>query len=160
MICVGEIINTHGIKGEMKINSTFAKKEKVFQVGKYIYIGPKRKKFKISHHRIYRNSNLIKLEGYENINEVLPYKGEFLYINRDDLITDELLIMDLIGYQVIYDNKQIGFVTGYFNNNAQDILIVENGTKKHFIPYVKNWIQQIIDKNIYLEKIEGLIDEN
>ncbi len=160
MICIGEIVNVHGIKGEIKVRSSFAKKEKVFQSNNYIYIGAAKQPVKIVGHRKHQQYDLLLLDGHNDINEVLHHKGEFIYATRESIVTDEFLVVDLLGFQVIYDNKIVGLVTGYFHNNAQDILVVEGNNEKHFIPYVKNWVNKIIDNKIYLEKIEGLIDEN
>ena len=66
-IIIGKIVNTHGIKGELRILSDFKYKDKIFKKGFPLYIGYTKEKEII------------------NINEVLKYKGEYVFINKEEL---------------------------------------------------------------------------
>ena len=70
-IYIGKIVNTHGIKGEIKVISEFEYKDYVFKSGNYIYIGNKYEKEKIvtyRHHKIY---DMITLEEYRQMRAIL-----------------------------------------------------------------------------------------
>ena len=69
-IYVGKIVNTHGIKGEIRILSDFDKKNKVFIPGMIIYIGRKKEKKVIRTYRHHKNFEMITMNGYSDINEV------------------------------------------------------------------------------------------
>lgn len=161
MICIGEIVNTHGLKGEVKVVSYFKYKEAAFKKGSYIFIGEQKEKLKIKTHRIQKNFDLLSFENHESINDVLAYKGEFIFIIREDL-EEEFINEDLLGYDVVYDDEVIGSVANLFNNNAHDIMIVKNGSKKYLIPCVNSFFKKVdkTKKQIQLEKTEGIINEN
>ena len=79
-ICVGKIINTFGIKGELKILSDFEYKERIFKKDFPIYIGELKEKELVNTYRMHKNYDLVVFNSYTNINEVLKYKGNKIYI--------------------------------------------------------------------------------
>ena len=143
-ILVGKIINTFGIKGELKINSDFEYKDRVFVKDFNIYIGEEKVKEIINTHRIHKNYDMILFNGYSNINEVLKYKGKNIYIKRDNLVLnkDEVLLSDLIGYKVIDNNQEIGVVIDY-ESNINNILLKVMGSKTFYIPYIDEYIIKV-----------------
>ena len=146
-VCVGKIINTFGIKGELKIISDFEYKERIFKQGKMIYIGNEKIKEVVNTHRIHKNYDLIIFAGYSNINEVLKYKGDKIYINRCDLeLSDsEYLLSDLIGYKIIDQEKEIGLVIDY-EKTINNVLLKIKWEKPYYIPLYSNYVINI-DKN-------------
>ncbi len=159
-IYLGKIVNTHGIKGELRIISSFRYKEKVFVKNFSLYIGKKYEKEIINSYRPHKNYDMITLKGYENINEVLKYKGLPVFIKREDLdlTENEILDEDLIGLPVWINGEIKGYVEQVVPGN-QDKLIVTNQNNKYYIPYVKGIIQKIDkEKGIILENISGLIE--
>lgn len=159
-IYLGKIVNTHGIKGELRIISSFRYKEKVFVKNFSLYIGKKYEKEIINSYRPHKNYDMITLKGYENINEVLKYKGLPVFIKREDLdlAENEILDEDLIGLPVWINGEIKGYVEQVVPGN-QDKLIVTNQNNKYYIPYVKGIIQKIDkEKGIILENISGLIE--
>lgn len=159
-IYLGKIVNTHGIKGELRIISSFRYKEKVFVKNFSLYIGKKYEKEIINSYRPHKNYDMITLKGYENINEVLKYKGLPVFIKREDLdlTENEILDEDLIGLPIWINGEIKGYVEQVVPGN-QDKLIVTNQNNKYYIPYVKGIIQKIDkEKGIILENISGLIE--
>ena len=146
-ICVGKIINTFGIKGELKIASDFEYKERVFLPNFTIYIGQEKIKEVINTHRIHKNYDMVLFKGYSNINEVLKYKDSYVYINRDELKlkSDEYLLSDLIGYEVYEDDKLLGVVGDYEYNNGS-VLLKVIGEHKFYLPKVGAYIKEIDQK--------------
>lgn len=141
---VGKIINTFGIKGELKIVSDFEYKDKIFTKDFPIYIGELKEKEKVSFHRIHKGYDLTTFEGYTNINEVLKYKGQKIYINREDLklTNDDYLLSDLIGFEVYDDNLLLGVVIDYEITKSYVLLKVK-GEKTFYIPKVDNYVKEI-----------------
>lgn len=158
-IKIGKIVNTHGIKGELRILSDFKQKNLVFQKGFIIYIGPQKEQHIISGYRYHKIFDMITLEGFSNINEVLPYKGLDIYIEKNSLsiIYDE----DYIGLDVYTDHK-IGKIVDVIHNINQDLLVVEKDGKRYFVPNVDAFVDSIDLKNhkITIHEIKGLFDEN
>ncbi|MFQ8697925.1 MAG: ribosome maturation factor RimM, partial [Peptoniphilus harei] len=101
--CIGKIINTHGIKGELKVDPyTFDKNR--FSKLKSIFVGEDLKEFFIKKVRV-NDFVYLSFEGYENINDVLNLKGLNIYIKDEDrleLEEDQYYVSDLIGKEV-YD---------------------------------------------------------
>ena len=156
---LGKIVNTHGIKGEIRILSDFKEKELVFKKDFNIYIGDSKIKEKINTYRVHKNYDMVTLIGYNDINEVLKYKGLNVYINKDDIkgiITDE----DYIDMDV-YTDKYVGKIKEILKGK-EDIFVVINNDKRYLIPNVDYFIKNIDfdNKKIYINEIKGLIDEN
>lgn len=160
-ILIGKIVNTHGIKGELRIISDFPYKDRVFKNNFNIYIGKDKINEVINTYRHHKIFDMITLKNYNNINEVLKYKGSLVYINRLDLkLNDnEYLECDLLDFNIIINNNIIGKLSSFENHNNNKIIIVKNKEKEILLPYNNNLIENInLDKKeITYKKIEGLI---
>lgn len=165
-ISVGKILNFHGIKGEAKVGFTKGQ-EDFFQSldGVYVKKNSDYEFLSISNIRLNKNVALVKFENINSINELLEYKGAFLYVEesaiREALEEDEFLIDELVGLDVIDETgKKQGFVVGVSNNGASDLLSVKTNAKKIvLIPFVKAIVTDvnIKDKKITINNIEGLL---
>lgn len=160
-ILIGKIVNTHGIKGELRIISDFPYKDRVFKNNFNIYIGKDKINEVINTYRHHKIFDMITLKNYNNINEVLKYKGSLVYINRLDLkLNDnEYLECDLLDFNIIINNNIIGKISSFENHNNNKIIIVKNKEKEILLPYNNNLIENInLDKKeITYKNIEGLI---
>lgn len=158
---IGKIVNTHGIKGEIRILSNFKFKEKIFIKGMKIYIGINKVEETINSYRHHKQFEMITMDGYSNINEVLKYKQQQVYINKDDLKLDsnEYLDEDLIGLNVKINNNIVGSIKRIEKNPHQDLLVVKTTKKDCLIPYVSDIIEEINFKEGYIsiKDIKGLI---
>jgi len=160
-VYIGNIVNTHGIKGEVRILSSFNYKEYIFKKNFNLYIGKNKEKQTINSYRFHKIFDMVTFYGIDNINDVLKYKGEKVYILREDIKENIILDEDLIGLEC-YTNKYIGSVSKILNNKMQDIIVVKNNDKEILIPKVDAFIKNIDleNKKIYINEIEGLIDED
>ena len=157
--CIGKIINTHGIKGEVKVEPyTFDKNR--FSKLKSVFVGNDLEEFFIKKVRV-NDFVFLTFDGHENINDILHLKGSEIYIRDEDrleLKEDQYYISDLIGKEV-YDteNNYIGLVKDILEYPANDIFIVEGKDKEIYqIPGVKEFIKKI-DSTITIKLIEGMI---
>lgn len=143
-ICVGKIINTFGIKGELKIVSDFEYKDKIFTKEFPIYIGELKTKELVSTYRVHKSYDLIVFNGYTNINEVLKYKSNKIYIKREDLnlSDEEYLLQDLIGFKVIDNSNVIGVIIDY-EKTTNNILLKVKGKKTFYIPKYSSYVEKI-----------------
>lgn len=144
-IYLGKIVNTHGIKGEVRILSEFDKKELVFKKGFNIYIGKSFAKETINSYRVHKNYDMVTFVGINDINDVLKYKGSKVYIDRKDLNlnNNDFLLQDLIGLKVVSGDKAYGIVKDIVQSKANILLQVENNDKIYYIPYIKEYIGDI-----------------
>ena len=135
LINIGKIIGVFGIKGELKVLSDFIDKEKVLLPDKVIYIGTNRIKEVIKTHRIHQNYDLITLENYININEILKYKGLSIYVKRNTL-DRKYFLNDLIGMNVIDNNITYGKIIDYYNfNGCNTSKVIVGSNDMFYTPY-------------------------
>ncbi len=159
-IYIGRIVNTHGIKGELRILSDFEKKERVFLPGIEIFIGQEKIKEVVKTYRHHKEYEMITLEGYSNINDVLKYKGKLVYVKREilKLKEEEYLYSDLIGLFIIENEKTLGKIKEIVYNKANILLEIE-GKKSFYIPLHSNFIKKVDleNKKVFVEGGKDLI---
>ncbi len=158
---IGDIVNTHGIKGEVRILSDIKFKEEVFKVGNKFYVGNKKEELEVTSHRVHKGFNMVTFKGITNINDVLIYKSEKVYIDASSIDVDGYFTDELIGMDVVFNGEVIGIVNNVLKSKAHDIICVE-GSKKCLIPDVDAFVDEVnLDTNtITVIDIEGLINEN
>ena len=161
LIKIGKIVNTHGIKGELRLLSKFPYKDKVFINNMTIYIDKKDEEI-INTYRKHKNFDMITLKGYSNINEVLKYKGKNVYVNDSDIKLDNNKYLDeeLIGLNVIYEGNNKGTIIDIERYDKTVLFNIKNNDKEYLIPYNENIIDKIDinNKRIYIKDIKGLFD--
>ena len=157
-IRVGKIVNTHGIKGELRILSDFRHKDKVFVKDMKVYVGKKKQEFIINSYRFHKIFDMVTFNGFNNINDVEYLKGDYVFINEEDLKLDngEIYSEKLIGFKAMINDKEIGVVTEIIDTPANEVLRIN---EKILVPYVKSFIKEIDMENniIYINDIGGLV---
>ncbi len=160
IIYIGKIVNTHGIKGELRIISDFEKKDRVFLPGSKILIGKEKREEVISAYRHHKNFEMVILKGYTNINEVLKYKGELVYVKREELnlASAEYLYEDLIGLDIYENKEKIGKGLNIVYNKSNTLLYVK-AKKDFYIPINSFFIKKVDLRNqkLEVEHTKGLI---
>lgn len=159
MFEIGVITTTHGIKGELKVKNLsdfdrFKKGEKFF-----IVYNDKQIDLTVEQSRPHKNILIIKFKEYNNINDVLNYRGLTIYsAKRGKLKSDEHYHEDLLGLIAITDqNELIGEVINIIELPHGHLLEVKSDEKKILIPLEKEFVVKIDDKNIVIKPIEGLL---
>ena len=159
-LLVGKIINTFGIKGELKITSDFEYQDRVYRNNTKIYIGDDKKEEIINTSKIHKGYLIVALNNLNNINDVLKYKNLYVYIKREELNlnNDEYLTSDLINYEVYDEDKLIGKVIDFEYSKLYTLLKVR-GEKDFYIPKIDKFIKKIDfqAKIIYTNGGSGLI---
>ena len=163
---VGKIVNTHGIKGEVKIKSNSDFTDKRFQPGEIVEIARKDKaplEFKIASYRMHKGLHMLTFEGINNINDIEYLKGETLLQERDheeiELGEHEYYYSDIIGWTVFNEDTPIGRVIEIFETGANDVWVVK-GDKEYLIPYIADVVKEIDveGRRIQITPMEGLLD--
>ena len=158
-VFVGKIVNTHGIKGEFRIKSDFEKKDLVFKIGGILYID--KTPYEITSYRVHKGYDMVTIKDFTNINDVLPFKGKNVFINRSDLklSDDDYIYEDLIGCEVIFENELLGSVVDY-TTGANTLLEVNYNNKIYYIPIKADYILSVDKDNKKInvtEETKGLI---
>ncbi len=130
----------------------FKYKDEIFKIGNFLYID--NNKYQIKTYRKHKDYDMVTLDNFNNINEVLFLKGKLVYSLRE--YVKEVLPEDLIGYEIIYNNTKQGKVKKIMQNKVQDILVTDSNKKVIFIKeFIKN-----IDNNKKEIIVGGMFDEN
>ena len=162
---IGQIVNTSGLKGEIKIKP-FTDDITKFNDFKTIYVSVKKelKEFKIEKVRFSKNMVFLKLEGIDTIEEAENYRNLYIKRKRDkdeELEKDTYYIVDLIGCRVYTDDqKELGEVIDVFSTGSNDVYVVkDNLGKQVLLPAIKEVIKNVDIENrtIIVHLLEGLI---
>lgn len=161
-IYIGKIVNTHGLKGEIRILSDFEKKDRVFVPDMPIYIGRKKEGEVIQSYRHHKNFEMITMKGYSDINEVLHYKGLYVYVKKEDLKLEEgeYLESDLIGLKVFVGEEEKGKVIEIRDSGHNKFIVIDGISKQFFIPYQPEFISflDIPNQKIVMSPIKGMFE--
>ncbi len=156
-VYVGKLVNTHGLKGEVKLLSNFDYKDYYFKKGIHFYIGDNKEKVTISSYRHHKIFDMFLFDEYNYINDVLKFKGSKVYIDREEvpLKDGKLFISDYIGMDAYFENKFIGKVSDIIDNNGYKLFVVNN----KYIPFNKEFIKLVSkkDNRIEFKNVSGLI---
>ena len=156
-IYIGKITSTHGIKGEIKIKSSFEYKDKAFRPGNKITIN--NNIYTIKTYRRHKDYEMITLEGYNDINEVLFLLKNKVYIEKEELkLEDEVLDSDLISYKVISNNGEGTVKEVFLASPTNKIIRVVINDNEVLVPYNKDFVK--LDKNnkiVYINLVDGMI---
>lgn len=161
---VGQIVNTFGIKGQLKVKP-FTDELERFEELKTVYICKKNemKKVEIEEVKYHKDMVLLKIKGIDDLNEVEQYKGLFLKIDRKDakeLPEGTYFIADLLGLEVYTDEGELlGKVEDIFPTGANDVYIVKDDMGKQILlPSIPEVLKEIdLEKEkIIVHIIEGL----
>ena len=162
---IGQIVNTFGIKGEVKV-VPFTDDIKRFDKLKNVYVKTKKesKQYKVENVKYHKNMVLIKLEGINTVENAETLRNAFLEIDRKDAIPLEegtYFIADLIGAEVYTDEgKLLGKVDDIYNTGSNDIYVVKDELGKQILlPGIKEVIKEVLleQEKIIVHLIPGLI---
>ena len=166
---VGRIVNTHGVRGEVRILSTTDFEDERFYVGNRLAAFKKDDKkptwLTIASVRRHKNFILLTFEGMLNMNDVVPFKEGLLKITKDQMEEDvleenEFYFHEIIGCTVVAeDGEVIGEIKDILQTGANDVWVVKGAKKEHYIPYIEDIVQDINieDKKITIHVMEGLL---
>ncbi len=156
-VFIGKIVNTHGIKGEIRILSNFPFKDKVFKINNKLIIDDKA--YNINSYRVHKGFDMVTLDSYNDINDVLFLLKKDVYFDKDSLYLDdnEVLDSDLINYSVINDDK-VGKITEIFMASPTNKILRVLFDKEYLIPMNSPMLKKIdkANKKIFVEIIEGM----
>ena len=166
LISIGKILNFHGIKGEVKAGFT-AGKESLLKSLKQVFVFQNNVKtaYDIESVRFHKNFAIVKFVQINDINELIKYKGQRIFVLKSEVLgkleQNEYLISDLVGCFVYKeDGEKIGEVVNISFNSSQDLLNIKNYLGQiDIVPFVDEFfpVVDIKNKKIIIKPIEGLL---
>ncbi|MCM8507850.1 ribosome maturation factor RimM [Bacillus amyloliquefaciens] len=167
---VGKIVNTHGIKGEVRVISKTDFAEERYKPGNTLYLfaegAAEPVKVTVSAHRLHKQFHLLQFKEMPSLNEVEHLRNMVIKVPEEDLgelEEDEFYFHEIIGCEVVSeDGELIGTVKEILTPGANDVWVVARKVKKDaLIPYIASVVKDINinEKKIKIHVMEGLIDE-
>ncbi|GEL75899.1 ribosome maturation factor RimM [Tenuibacillus multivorans] len=166
---VGKIVNTHGVKGEVRVIPITDFDER-FAPGNLLYffaddqaIDPQ--ELIVKSHRKHKQFDLLTFESFETIDDVEHFKGGVLKIPESELHElneGEFYYYEIIGCEVYKDDGDfVGTIKEILQPGANDVWVVERkGLSDALIPYIDSVVKKVDveNKQVIIEEMEGLLD--
>lgn len=164
---VGRLVNTHGLRGEVRIVPTTDFPDQRFRKGNELFLFhpslAEPLKLKITARRTHKDFEILSFDGFSNINDVEKYKGGELKIPEESLMEleeDEFYIHQLVGCEVVSDQgEELGTIVDVIQPGANDVWVVKGKRGEILLPYIDECIKEvdIANKRVVCHLMEGLL---
>ncbi len=157
-IDAGEIVTTHGVRGEVKVLTWLDSPEMLCEFDRCRIA---EKAYKIETCRVQKTCNLVKLQEVDTMEAAQALRGKILQLYREDIADDVIFGAELIGVEVFCEGKKIGEITEVLDYPGNAVYVIGGG--EYMIPAVKEFVLSTdIEKNeMHVKLIEGMrADEN
>ncbi len=157
-IDAGEIVTTHGVRGEVKVLSWLDSPEMLCEFDRCRIA---EKTYIMESCRVQKTCNLVKLQGVDTMEAAQALRGKTLQLYREDISEDVIFGAELIGVEVFCEGKKIGEITEVLDYPGNAVYVIGGG--EYMIPAVKEFVLSTdIEKNeMQVRLIEGMrADEN
>ena len=155
----GEIVTTHGIKGEVKVLPWMDSPEDLCDFDRCRIDG---KEFEIEQCRVQKTCNLVKFAGIDTMEAAQAMRGKRIELYREDIDDEVIFAAELIGMEVFCDGELIGKIKEVLDYPGNSVYVIK-GAREYMIPAVKEFILSTdMEKNeMQVKLIEGMrSDEN
>lgn len=155
----GEIVTTHGIKGEVKVLPWLDSPEDLCDFERCRIDG---REVEIEQCRVQKTCNLVKLAGVDTMDAAQALRGKVIELYREDIDDEVIFAAELIGMEVYCDGEMIGKIKEVLDYPGNSVYVVK-GAREYMIPAVKEFILSTdMEKNeMQVKLIEGMrSDEN
>lgn len=155
----GEIVTTHGVRGEVKVLTWLDSPEDLCDFDRCRIDG---REMQIESCRVQKTCNLVKLKGIETIEDGQKLRGKVLELFREDVDDEIIFAAELIGMEVFCENQYIGKISDVLDYPGNQVYVV-TGEHEYMIPAVKAFVLSTdMDNNrMQVNMIEGMCsDEN
>lgn len=170
-LIIGQLINTHGVKGELKATALTDDPNR-FNKLKWVYIdfgganNESLKKYNIKGVKFFKQFVILKFEGVDSIEEAEKLKGLYMKIDRANAVKlpkDSYFITDIMGLDVYDENNMLlGQLTDVIQTGSNDVYVVKDSSGKEILlPALKSVVKEVLlsEKRISVIIPKGLLDE-
>ena len=155
----GEIVSTHGIRGEVKVLCWLDDPEMLCEFDRVRISG---KEYAIEQCRVQKTCNLVKLEGVDSMDDAQAMRGKILQLYREDIDDEVIFAAELIGMAVYAEGNEIGKIVEVLDYPGNSVYVVR-GKHEYMIPAVNQFIlsTDMEANRMEVRLIEGMrSDEN
>ena len=162
-ILIGKVVNTFGIKGELKVYPYTDFVEDRFKKGTKVYLGEEHLPFVVKSYREHKGMLLVLFEAHEDINLVEKYKEFEIYKAEEDIqpAKDGYYFRDLKDLNVYVNDELIGKVLKVEEGiTANNLRILKNEDQKEYlVPFLPVFVENVdlLNKRIDIVRMEGLL---
>lgn len=168
LLQVGAILDTHGLRGEVKVFPT------TDDPGRYDYLedviledkSGKQITLVVEKVRYFKNLVIVKFKDLDNINDVEQYKKCNLYVTRENAVEleeDEYFVADLIGLTAKTDEgEELGQIKDVLTTGANDVYVIDTKEGELLVPAIHDCVQGVdLEAGVMtLHLLPGLRDLN
>ena len=150
----GEIVSTHGVRGEVKVLPWLDCPEMLCEFDRCRIEG---KDYKIEQCRVQKTCNLVKLAGIDTMEAAQLMRGKVMQLYREDIDPDVIFAAELVGVEVFSEGKKIGKIVDVLDYPGNKVYVVK-GEKEYMIPAVSAFVLSTnMDANtMEVRLIEGM----
>ena len=155
----GEIVTTHGVKGEVKVLPWIDSAEDLCDFDRCRIDGVE---YKIESCRVQKSCDLVKLSGIDTMEAAQAMRGKTVELYREDIDDEVIFAAELIGVEVFCEGKKLGEITEVLDYPGNAVYVVK-GQHEYMIPAVKQFIlsTDLAKNEMQVSIIEGMrSDEN
>lgn len=163
---IGKIVTVHGLRGDVKVQPWCDSPEFLcaFPV---LYLGKEKKEVEVIDARVQKNMVVLRLGGYETVEQAESLRNQMLYLHREDVELEDgtYFVQDLMGLDVLDADSGVsyGILKDVLQTGANDVYVVQpEGGKEVLIPAIPD---VIVETNLEagcmkIRPLEGLLDAN
>ena len=132
----GEIVTTHGVRGEVKVLCWLDAPEMLCEFDRCRIDG---KEYELEQVRVQKTCNLVKLSGVDTMEAAQAMRGKKIELYREDIDDEVIFAAELIGMEVYTEEGCIGKITDVLDYPGNSVYVVK-GQFEYMIPAVKQFI--------------------
>ena len=132
----GEIVTTHGVRGEVKVLSWLDSPEMLCEFDRCRISG---REYVMDSVRVQKTCNLIKLRGVDTMEDAQKLRGKTMELYREDISDELIFAAELVDVEVYADGACIGKIKEVLDYPGNSVYVVQ-GEREYLIPAVKEFI--------------------
>lgn len=132
----GEIVTTHGVRGEVKVLSWLDSPEMLCEFDRCRISG---REYVMDSVRVQKTCNLVKLRGVDTMEDAQKFRGKTMELYREDISDELIFASELVDVEVYADGACIGKIKEVLDYPGNSVYVVQGG-REYLIPAVKEFI--------------------
>lgn len=153
----GEIVTTHGVRGEVKVLSWLDSPEMLCEFDRCRIEG---KEYAMDAVRVQKTCNLVKLRGVDTVEDAQKLRGKTMELYREDISDELIFAAELVDVEVYADGASIGRIKEVLDYPGNSVYVVQ-GEREYLIPAVKEFILSTdLEKNqMQVKLLKGMASD-
>lgn len=153
----GEIVTTHGVRGEVKVLSWLDSPEMLCEFDRCRIDG---REYIMDTVRVQKTCNLVKLRGVDTMEDAQKLRGKTMELYREDISDELIFAAELVDVEVYADGTCIGKIKEVLDYPGNSVYVVQ-GEREYLIPAVKEFILSTdLEKNqMQVKLLKGMASD-